>query len=435
MRYFLSFPNFFSRQRQILSLCLGTCTTLCFAVLASSLLLAVLNPSSHDDPSSAIEYTRGRILPYLASFLLVAPAVVNLVLVILWRTSNDPQTTLRGRCHWDIDVVWSGIGLSCDRSPSFASWLGGAVSRLCITGVVLVRPSDNLIDRICSFLTRLCCAGTSSAPFQVIFHVVLHRYRIVCQDAEIIDRGPYTRFPKSTYMGRRKSVTTAGSGGTRTSRPQSFTDRLEPISPPPNARTHTELTHRPQLSINDESARMITRTHSFDGTGIPAGVGSSSSSRPWLHTTGAGTSPSLHEDSDLHNFVDRFRCMVHQAARDTEEGLAYTSPESSEGDERIYSDDDQHDFNPYAEENLVRDTNGRPIEVSVDPSQVQVLGRVVHRMPTITSVGSGERSSRAPSRAYSSHHPLPGERSLTSSRSGTAENDVAGQLLSRQGIH
>ena len=124
--------------------------------------------------------------------------------------------------------------------------------------------------------------------------------------------------------------------------------------------------------------------------------------------------------------------MVHQAARDTEEGLAYVSPESSEGHDRVYSEDDQHEFNPYAEENLLRDANGRPIEVSVDPSQVQVFGRVVHRMPTITSVGSGERSSRAPSRAYSSH-PLPGERSLTSSRSGTVENDVAGQLLSRQG--
>jgi hypothetical protein len=80
------------------------------------------------------------------------------------------------------------------------------------------------------------------------------------------------------------------------------------------------------------------------------------------------------------------------------------------------------------------DTNGRLVEISVEPSQIQVFGRMVHRMPTITSIGSGERSSRAPSRAYSSY-PTPGERSLPSSRSNTAENDLAGQPHPRQGVH
>jgi len=393
IRYFLSFPGFFSRQRQIISLCLGTSTTLCVAVLVSSLLLAVLNPCAHGDPSSVIEFTRGLALPYLASFLLVAPAIANLILVVMWRTSNDPHTTLRGRCHWDIDVVWSGVGLVCDRSPSFASWLSGAVSRLCITSLVIATH-----------------------------HVVLHKYRIICQDAEIIDRGPYTRFPKSVYAYRRKSVTTAGSGGTRTSRPQSFADRAESISPPPNVYMHAEPTLRAPPSTSDETTQMLSRIPTNDESGIHL-----------------GPSPSPHEDVDLHNFVDRFRSMVHQAARDTEEGLSglggldYASPESSDDDHRVHLEDGQHEFNPYAPENLLYDMDGRPIEVSVDPSQVQVFGRMVHRMPTITSVGSGERSSRAPSRAYSSHPPL-GERSLPSSRSNTVENDVAGQPLSRQGV-
>lgn len=430
-RYFLSFPGFFSRQRQIISLCLGASTTLCFAVLASSLLLAVLNPCAHD-PSNVIEYTRGNILPYLASFLLVAPAIVNLILVILWRTSNDPQTTLRGRCRWDIDVVWSGVGLICDRSPSFASWLSGAVSRLCITSMVLVRPSENQISYFVLFLVHACCADMSS-PFQVAYHVVLHKYRTVCQDAEIIDRGPYTRFPKSVYVDRRKSITTAGSGGTRTSRPQSFADRVESISPPPNVHTHAEPMHRTQPSISDETAQMITRIPTHDETGVSESV-VSSFSHSQLHATSAGSSSPLYEDADLRNFVNRFRRIVHQAARDTDEGLGYTSPESPEDDDRVHFGDGQHEFNPYSEGNLLYDTNGLPIEVSVDPSQVQVFGRMVHRMPTITSVGSGERSSRAPSRAYSCHPP-PGERSLPSSRTNTIENDVAGQPLPRQGIH
>lgn len=273
-----------------------------------------------------------------------------------------------------------------------------------------------------------------SSPFQVTYHVVLHKYRTVCQDAEVIDRGPYTRFPKFVYADRRKSVTTAGSGGTRTSRPQSFADRAESISPPPSVHTHAEPTHRTQLSISDETAQMITRMPTRGETGTPEGLTSSPSARSQLHATSAGSSSSLYEDADLHNFVNRFRRMVHQVAKDTEEGLGYASPESSEGDDRVHSEDGQHEFNPYTEGNLLYDQNGHPIEVSVNPSQVQVFGRMVHRMPTITSVGSGERSSRAPSRAYSSHPP-PGERSLPSSRSNTVENDVAGQPPSRQGVY
>jgi len=349
--------------------------------------------------------------------------------VILWRTSNDPQTTLRGRCRWDIDVVWSGVGLVCNRSPSFASWLSGAVSRLCITGMVLVRQCQ--FSHFVLFLIHAYCTDILS-PFQVVYHVALHKYRTVCQDAEIIDRGPYTRFPKPVYVDRRKSVTTAGSGGTRTSRPQSLTDRVESIGPPPNVHAHAESTHRTQPSISDETAQMITRVPTYDETGVPESV-VPSSSRSGLHATGTGSSSSLYEDADLRNFVNRFRCMVHQATRDTEEGLGYASPGSSE-DDRVHFEGDQHEFNPYSEGNLLYDMDGRPIEISVDPSQVQVFGRMVHRMPTITSVGSGERSSRAPSRAYSGHPP-PGEISLPSSGSNTIENDVAGQPLSRQDVH
>jgi len=371
-------------------------------------------------------------LPYLASFLLVAPAVVNIILVVLWRSSNDPQTTLRGRCGWDIDVVWSGTGLACDRSPSFVSWLGGAVSRLCITMLVLVRPPKNQPLRFVPSLIHTYDANISS-PFQITYHVVLYKYRTVCQDAEVIDRGPYTRFPKSVYMDRRKSVTTAGSGGTRTSRPQSFADRAESISPPPDVHPHVEPMHRTQPSISDETTQMISRIPTRDETGTPEGIASSSSSSS-SHATSAGSNSSLYEDTDLHNFVDRFTRMVHQAERDTEEGLGRTSPENSEESDQVYSSEGDHqDFNPYTDGNLLYDTNGRPIEVSVNPSQVQVFGKMVHRMPTITSVGSGERSSRAPSRAYSGHPP-PGERSLPSSRSNTAENEVAGHPLPRPGV-
>jgi hypothetical protein len=223
------------------------------------------------------------------------------------------------------------------------------------------------------------------------------------------------------------SVTTAGSWRTRTSRPQSVADRAGSISPPPSIHAHPEPTHHVQQSINDENAQ-ISSTPNYE-TDVPEGL-----SYPGPPGTSAGPNFPSFGDADLHHFVNQFRRMVHQASRDTEEGLAHGSPESSDDHGQVYVKGDQREFDPYAEENLLYDRDGHPIEVSVDPSQVQVFGRMVHRMPTITSIGSGERSSRAPSRAYSGQ-PLPGERSLPSSRSNTVENDVAGQPHSRQGGH
>lgn len=125
--------------------------------------------------------------------------------------------------------------------------------------------------------------------------------------------------------------------------------------------------------------------------------------------------------------------MVHQASREAQEGLDYIPPEGFE-DDRVYLEEGRPEFDPYAEANLLYDTGGSPIEVSVDPSQVQIFGKMVHRMPTITSIGSGERSSRAPSRSHSGH-PLPEERSAPSSSSNTAESDVAGGSHSLKGVN
>jgi hypothetical protein len=233
------------------------------------------------------------------------------------------------------------------------------------------------------------------------------------------------------YADRRKSVTTAGSGRTRTSRPQSTADRAESISPPPSVHAHPKPAHHIPSISDDDTARSSREQHGE--TEMLERVAPPSPPRSASPTTNAGPSFSRCEDAELHSFVSELRRMVHQVNRDTEDGLDYTSPGNSE-DDQVYLAGDQPEFNPYTEGNLIYDADGRPVQVSVDPSQVQVFGRMVHRMPTITSIGSGERSSRAPSRAYSCHPP-PGERSFPSSRSNTAENDVVGQPHPRQGVH
>jgi len=70
---------------------------------------------------------------------LLAPAIVTFILVFAWRNTADIDMRFRGRCHWDIDVVWSGPGSRCERhAPSWGAWLAASIVRLVFTLVVLV---------------------------------------------------------------------------------------------------------------------------------------------------------------------------------------------------------------------------------------------------------------------------------------------------------
>jgi hypothetical protein len=80
----------------------------------------------------------------LASFLLFAPAVVNFVLVFVWR-NTESNLSLRGRCHWGFDVVWVGVGGQCTTdSPAWGVWLTTAIFRLALTAAVLVRDMQTV---------------------------------------------------------------------------------------------------------------------------------------------------------------------------------------------------------------------------------------------------------------------------------------------------
>ena len=77
-------------------------------------------------------------LHFLVSFFLFTPAVVNLVLVFVWRHAGS-GLSLRGRCHWNLDVVWVGVGGQCvPDAPAWGVWLAAAISRLILTAIVLV---------------------------------------------------------------------------------------------------------------------------------------------------------------------------------------------------------------------------------------------------------------------------------------------------------
>ncbi|KAH9920823.1 uncharacterized protein BXZ73DRAFT_91857 [Epithele typhae] len=122
------------QTRQIIALVLGSCTALCLACNVTSLVISAFahRLGWYYRPHSKHELLQG-FLRYSSSLLLIAPSIVNFVLVILWRNISDIKDSLQGRCHWDIDVVWSGFGGVCDDSPAFGFWLVGAIVRLLLT--------------------------------------------------------------------------------------------------------------------------------------------------------------------------------------------------------------------------------------------------------------------------------------------------------------
>lgn len=126
------------------ALALGITSTSC-TLLYIPLFSSTIFRCSQPRHPSLLQHT----LAFIAAGLLLAMAILNLILVNAWRTPGSPTDTrtIQGRCHWDVDAIWSGTGLSCAKARgatgggapvSFGAWLGAAISRVVITLLVLV---------------------------------------------------------------------------------------------------------------------------------------------------------------------------------------------------------------------------------------------------------------------------------------------------------
>lgn len=120
-------------------------------------------------------------------------------------------------------------------------------------------------------------------------------------------------------------------------------------------------------------------------------------------------------DAELHGFIDRFRSLVDQITRETEEGIALAQ-------------DDRPGYYTSPMSHNIEDL--RPSHRSSFPSEdyddyVPVLGRTIHRMPTIESLGSREVMSLATSSIHRAS-PGPHHMSRPSTRSNTFSLEEAG---------
>jgi hypothetical protein len=137
VRYFVAYAIYSGSGRRAAALSLGIASSLSFLFAATLAVSSVLpcHVALHRPRLRLLH----RVLPFLVSFFLFAPTVVNLVLVLVWRNARSSNLTLRGRCHWSPDVVWVGVGGQCaDHAPAFGVWLTAAILRLVLTASILV---------------------------------------------------------------------------------------------------------------------------------------------------------------------------------------------------------------------------------------------------------------------------------------------------------
>ncbi|KAF8130179.1 hypothetical protein EV363DRAFT_1399372 [Boletus edulis] len=117
VRYFLASADGLGDTERICALVLGILSALAVALVSTAILIPLFPRTS-------------RTSRYL--LLLLAGAVVNIVLVLVWHPNL--------LCNWDIDIAWytsttDTITSPCRAAP-FAAWMSAAILRLVVTATL-----------------------------------------------------------------------------------------------------------------------------------------------------------------------------------------------------------------------------------------------------------------------------------------------------------
>lgn len=375
IRYFYAFTIYESPAGQSYSLALGTSTGLSFACLACAVILALAEPalSLHGIAFRRLLSAR-QWLHYISSFLLTVPAIINFAAVFSWRNATDPQLMTAHRCHVDIDIIWSTSYTLCDlKSPSWGVWLTLSVLRLFVTLVLLLAHL-----KISSIFYRLKNLGNPRRTRKHKYHPS-DSFHTPCLPHHMT--GPLllphfegdTRKPESTLSARSKT----------SSSPQNQV-RL----------------------VRSRSSGLSSGDVIFDPTS--------------LYSTPANPSFNLPEQGSDTN--DRFRLLVAQYTRETEEAIESARSEDTSSRHTLESpppnNKDPNDANLQPSAGLPDDRDddeghgehhdNDDIYQTRPPSalgynefgmpypadqQIRMLNGYIRRMPTIESMGSREMGS------------------------------------------
>ncbi|KAI0310066.1 hypothetical protein OF83DRAFT_917596 [Amylostereum chailletii] len=402
VRYFVAYALYTADKRRAVALTLGTASLVCFSLTclsASRRFVPAHFLFHHPERTARLRRTLRSILQLSISILLFIPTVVNLALVIAWRHSPIVPLSLAGRCHWDLDVAWIGVGGQCvTGGPAWGVWLIAALARLVLTCAVLV-----------------------------VYHVASHAYdatrrsspRTAAGDSE----GKTERRSAAEEDARTRQEETATFALQRAphaplhrdvERPSAYA-APHPAVPlaPPVARERSAVIpdwlHHSQSHSQGSTVNTLAGASSDDELlGAESSDRTKSLHRPRTHGLNTEEGHGTLTDADLQGFAERFRNLLHQVSHDFEEARRPSPTEEdppSPVTPPIHHVLDTH--TPY----MSVDEFGREVQ---SEESIAVLGRVVRRMPTIESVGSREAAS-----AYRQPHSPAATSSVSQSRPPT----------------
>ncbi|KAJ3936471.1 MAG: hypothetical protein NXY57DRAFT_885815 [Lentinula lateritia] len=371
VRYFIAYTIYDSLQGQTTAIVLGTSTAVCFAFLICAAAVSAFQPHlirAHI-PIHSLLVMRA-VFRYLAAFFLVSPAIVNLALTVVWRSSSVSELIPELRCRLDVDVVWSiNIGI-CNRTTP-AGW----------TTYILSSPLPLMIVKILFLSVSSAYDGT--------------------------------RRPSQSSQRRKRQRRRMRSDQSLHKSPPISASSEVPLNPAQRSR---QSPHSPAVSYSEGNNRTA-----FRSSGTSSIFNSSSSEddeisdstrfdpvHPQPRSTLSSTStPSTQNDRELNNFAERFRALVSQISHEADEALRFAQlddtselePALLPGD--IYTDLPRHAYDEFAGGEYPPDDH------------VRILNGFVRRMPTIESLGSRELTSLASSRDQLHSLSRPPTRSVT----------------------
>lgn len=389
VRYFIAYTIYDSLQGQTTAIVLGTSTAVCFAFLICAAAVSAFQPHlirAHI-PIHSLLVMRA-VFRYLAAFFLVSPAIVNLALTVVWRSSSVSELIPELRCRLDVDVVWSiNIGI-CNRTTP-AGWLGLSIFRLIFTLIVVV-----------SWTTYILSSPLPLMIVKILFLSVSSAY-------------DGTRRPSQSSQRRKRQRRRMRSDQSLHKSPPISASSEVPLNPAQRSR---QSPHSPAVSYSEGNNRTA-----FRSSGTSSIFNSSSSEddeisdstrfdpvHPQPRSTLSSTStPSTQNDRELNNFAERFRALVSQISHEADEALRFAQlddtselePALLPGD--IYTDLPRHAYDEFAGGEYPPDDH------------VRILNGFVRRMPTIESLGSRELTSLASSRDQLHSLSRPPTRSVT----------------------
>ncbi|RDB17602.1 hypothetical protein Hypma_001041 [Hypsizygus marmoreus] len=380
IRYFLAFTIYDSPDGQTVSLAMGICTGASLAFMACAYILSIFQPHLliQQIPLRTVLLSR-TAFHALASFTLLAPALVNMVFLFMWKNSGIPELNVLQRCHVDIDVIWTASSSPC-RPSGWVAWLALSIVRLVVTISIII-----------------------------LYHIIASKYHI-------------TRRPSLSRYPQKRRHSHGMPSETSLSPSMAGFPNLSFATPHHNHNLHrsSDSTLKSQSNSKYSSSQQHqTLTAAASSVYSDAEEGPSDSD----HTHNQDSLANIENDAELISFRERFHSLVSQIARETEEGLELARSDTSLSPQQTNSVLSGERDLPPIPPTVGYDEFGRPYPPD---EHIQILNGFVRRMPTIESMGSREMGSMGTSSMYTNGDTMTTSiRSIPLSRPPTRANTMS----------